>query len=245
MRLKKIKDKVLKTKTNLFISLAITCSILVIILDFFDNNFKYHDILVEFHGLIFDLFVLGIVLTIYESINSKKDEIEKYQNELSDYKFWKTEESMFRTRGLIKRLVNLGVKVLDLSFCYLATDKSLSAYKNMQNWKFTGATLNDTLFLMSDMTKSNFYISNLQDASFVSVNLTECEFGGTNLVNTKFEKCNLTEVRFENAIILNRNWFDELEEAENLQVHELINKYKIVEYNQRENQIQLYKIIKK
>lgn len=112
----KLIKNIIKSKIGLFIGLGIIVMIIAVILDFYDCNFSYHDILVEFHGLVFDLFVFGIILTIYETNKSKKEKaqadkkrktdlIERYTEEINDFKFWKSEEAMYRTRGLIKRLV--------------------------------------------------------------------------------------------------------------------------------------------
>lgn len=236
-------NKIKKSKTNLFIGLAICCLILVIVLDLFDSNFSYHDILVESHGLVFDLFIFGILLTIYETVNHRKEQIERYKEEISDYKFWKSEESMYRTRGLIKRLVDLGEKNLDLSFCYLATDKSFGQYKDMTNWNFTGAVLNDSFFCVSDMTNSNFYFANLQESRFDNVNLTNAQFDSTNLIDSKFLNCDLTNTNFDNAAINNINWFNRLESEKNIGVDILRKKYCIQE-TENSNGYKYFKIVK-
>lgn len=239
--MKKLLKKSLESKTYLFILLTVICFLLIVIFDFLDPDFKVHDILVEFHGLLFDLIVLGVLLTIYESITSRLETIKRYTEELNDYKFWKTEEAMYRTRGLIKRLVDLKVKELDLSNCYLATDKSLSQYKDMQNWQFCGANLYDSFFMFSNMTNCNFYISNLEDSSFTNVNLTNCKFGGANLMNTKFEKCDFHNVELDNAFVNSEFWFDELDRNKNINTIELKEKYNIYEYTDHNRDTRIYK----
>jgi hypothetical protein len=149
--------RILSSKIGLFVLLAILCLIIMIGSDFMDNEFSYHDILVEFHGLVFDLFIFGIILTIYESLKSKKEKlelkenkrlvlIERYKEEINDFRFWKSEEAFYRIRGLVKRLVDLGEEKINLSHCYLDTEKSLSAYKNMKGWKFFAANLRNSFF---------------------------------------------------------------------------------------------------
>lgn len=243
--MRKLLKKSLESKTNLFIFLTVICFLLIVIFDFLDPDFKIHDILVEFHGLLFDLIILGILLTIYESITSRLETIKRYTEELNDYKFWETEEAMYRTRGLIKRLVDLKVKELDLSHCYLATDKSFCQYKDMQKWQFAGANLYDSFFMFSNMTDCNFYISNLEDSSFTNVNLTNCEFGGANLINTKFKKCNFQNVKLEDAYVSSEFWFDELEKNENLNIIELKEKYSLCEYAEHNRDIRIYKLYQK
>ncbi|CAC9977005.1 pentapeptide repeat-containing protein [Flavobacterium panici] len=243
--MKKLFKKSLESKTNLFVSLTILCLILIIIFDILDPDFKIHDILVEFHGLLFDLLILGILLTIYESITSRLETIKRYQEELNDYKFWKTEEAMYRTRGLIKRLVDLNVKELDLSHCYLATDKSLSQYKEMQKWQFSGTNLYDSLFILANMSNCNFYISNLEESSFVSVNLTDCRFGGANLINTKFEKCNFHNAQFDGAIVGSEFWFDEMERNQNINFGEIREKYNLNEFTSHNRDMNIFRLDRK
>lgn len=243
--MKKLFKKSLESKTNLFVSLTILCLVLIIIFDALDPDFKIHDILVEFHGLLFDLLVLGILLTIYESITSRLETIKRYKEELTDYKFWKTEEAMYRTRGLIKRLVDLKVKELDLSHCYLATDKSFAQYKEMQKWQFCGTNLYDSLFMFANMSSCNFYIANLEEASFVRVNLTDCDFGGANLINSKFEKCEFLDTNFDGALVSSEFWFDEMAKNQNINFEEIKETYSLYEFTAHNRDLKIFKLKRK
>jgi hypothetical protein len=243
--MKKLFKKSLESKTNLFVSLTVLCLALIIIFDVLDPDFKIHDILVEFHGLLFDLLILGILLTIYESITFRLETIKRYQEELNDYKFWKTEEAMYRTRGLIKRLVDLKVKELDLSHCYLATDKSLSQYTEMQKWQFSGTNLYESFFMLANMSNCNFYISNLEESSFVNVNLTDCKFGGANLINAKFEKCDFRNAKFDDALVGSEFWFDEMERNQNINFGEIREKYSLYEFPNHNRDINIFRLNRK
>jgi hypothetical protein len=218
-------EKISRSKTLLFMTIALISLLIAVGFDIIDSKFSFHELVVEFHGLVFDLFIFGILLTIYETINNRKEKIERYLEELNDYRFWESEESMYRTRGLIKRLIDLKVNELDLSFCYLATDKSFASYRNFRNWNFTGADINDSLFLLSDMKNANFYLANLKDTRFDQVNLTNCKFSDSNLLDTVFEKCIFSDTEFSGAIVKTVNWFDELEKNENIGTDFLRKKY--------------------
>ena len=217
------------SKTKLFIFFATIGLFIVLILDIMDSHFSFHELLVEFHGLVFDLFIFGILLTIYESITSRKEKIQRYKEELSDYKFWESEEAFYRNRGLVKRLVNLNENELNLSHCYFATDSSFTDYKDMRKWNFANAKLMDCFFLMSNMENANFYIANIKGATFTEVNLTNCKFGSTILVDTNFERCNLTNIKLDDAYVGISNWFEMLEYKKNIGVKELREKYRISE----------------
>lgn len=228
--------RILSSKIVLFILLAILCLIIVIKLDFLDSEFSYHDILVEFHGLVFDLFIFGIILTIYESLRSKKEKLEleenkrlvlidRYKEEINDIRFWKSKEAFYRIRGLVKRLVDLKEEKIDLSHCYLETDKSLSTYRNMKEWKFYAANLRDSFFLMSDMTKTQFYMTKLSESSFVEVNLMESNFENADLYKAQFKRCNLNDVKLNGALVGNINWFEILKRNKNIGIDSLENEY--------------------
>ncbi|SNR34730.1 Pentapeptide repeat-containing protein [Lutibacter flavus] len=225
------------------IALSILGLIIVLVLDFFDEKYSYHDILVEFHGLIFDLLIFGILLTIYETIKSKNDNITRYKEEINDYKFWENEEAMFRTRGLIKRLYDLNAKNIDLSHCYLASDNSFSTYDNMKNWKFSGANLSNTMFMMSTLENAQFYSTNLKEATFVQVNLTNCSFCSAILYKTNFEKCIFTNVDISNSVVYEKNWFELLESKENIGISLLKEQFELKP--NLINDIEVYRIIRK
>jgi len=144
---------------------------------------------------------------------------------------------MYRTRGIIKRLVSLGEKKLDLSFCYLENDNSLIRYTEMVEWNFTGATLTNCGFGASNMTSSNFTLAKLNKGTFIGVNLTHSNFRNANLYLTKFENCNLTNVDFFNARVDSKNWFSELKNLKNIGVEVLKSKYVIEEIKNEYNTI--------
>ncbi len=228
----------------LFFYLALICFPIAIVFDIFDSKFSFHELIVEFHGLVFDLFIFGILLTIYETINFKKEKIERYFEVINDYRFWKSEEAMFRIRGLVKRLVELNEKELDLSHCYLATDKSFFSYKDMKNWKFSGADISDSMFILNDMENANFYLANLMNTSFNQVNLTNCDFGNSNLYNTVFTKCKFSNTEFSGSIVKTKNWIEELEKNENIGTDFLREKYILKLNTESINDIKTY-VIKK
>lgn len=231
----KIKN-ILRSKVGLFITLAIISILTVAALDFLDEEFSVHDILVEFHGLVFDLIIFGIVLTIYESYRSKKELdskklnqrqnlIDRYKEEINDYRFWKSEESFFRIRGLVKRLVNLGEADIDLSYCHLETDKSLSSYKNMAGWIFSASHLSGCWFICANIQNAEFFLTNLDEAKFISSNLTKCNFSQSDLFMAEFEECDLTDINLEGAIVHRNDWFEMLIKNKNTGVESLQKKY--------------------
>ena len=239
-------------KVKFFFIVAIVALPLIISLDRFDYSFSWHDLLVETHGLFFDLIIFGIILTIYESFRERKDLIKRYNEEIDDYRFWESDEAKYRVRGLIKRLVNLEVTSVDISFCYLRSENFLSQFRNLSNWKFTGANLSESWLLMSNVSNSEFYRTNLSNSVITKVNLSNSQMGSVNLSHANLEEVDfssvdLTKADMSNAIIIDcifkganfrnialdnaqvsdKDWFDKLKEWNVKGYEELIKTYQI------------------
>jgi len=235
--------------------------LIIITFDLFDCSFSWHDILVESHGLFFDLIIFGILLTIYESIREKKDLIKRYNEEIDDYRFWESDEAKYRIRGLVRRLHKQGVTSFDLSHCYLKSENSLSQFTNLSKSKFTGANMSDSIpFVMSDVSSSQFILTNLSNSSITKVNLTKCQMVSVNLshsdlqevdfsdsnlskadlsnatiIDCAFDRTNLTNVTLENAEVSDKDWFDKLKEWKVEGYTDLILKYEIGQRTFRDN----------
>lgn len=221
-------------KIHFFLLIFIIILGIGIILDFNDPDFNYHDIIVEFHGLMFDLLVLGLILGLYENYNDKRNKIDKYQEEIDDFRRWESEEAKFKTIGNIKRLYNLGIKKFNLSHCYLK-DGDLQEY-DFTDSNFAFADLRNVIFSRSNLTKCSFPVTNLQEALFVetivhkthldhsdlsSSTLTNCDFSYSSLRNvnlknakicaTDFNEADLSFADLENVKVYDMNWLQNLE----------------------------------
>ena len=251
--MKKYISDLFNSKVNLFILLAIIGILIILILDLYDKQFNFHDILVELHGLIYDLFVFGIDLTIYETNKERvqkdkrlekelKKKIDRYKEEINDFRFWESDEAKFRISGLVKRLVSLNVKKLNLKHCYLDNANGITEHEEMQEWNFSTANLNNTLWILNNCTNSSFFLTKLFQSSFTKVNLTNCKFDSAILFETQFEECDFSGVSLNNTIVHSENWFQEMKFKENSGIEELEKKYKILKIK---SEVQGFKIIKK
>ncbi len=230
------------SKTIFFIVLTLIGLTVILYLDFHDKEFKIHDILVESHGLIFDLLVFGLLLTIYDSIKSKQDKITRYREEIKDYSFWESDEAKYRVRGLVGRLVKLKAKKVDLSNCYV---KSCPWTKKMNDWKFINASLFKSIFINCDLSNSNFYLAKLYESSFSKVNLTDCNFGMVILDKCDFNDCVLNSTSFDFAYVTEKDWLENLMQNENIGSEFLKEKYIISTNTISMNSKEYYQIIEK
>ena len=199
-------------------------------------EFSWHDLLVEANGMVFDLLVFGILLSIYETLREKRDKIERLHEEIDDYRFWNEKEAMFRIVGAVRRLNKLGVSEINLSHCFLeganlegvdlkgANLKGTNLQRAyLQEAKFGEANLDAAHFHGSKLERANF-----QDANLVATKLQGANLQGANLQGVKFFLTNLGKTNLKNAIV-DKDWFKKLEERKVWGKEEIIAKYLVQE----------------
>ena len=193
-------DKTLK----FFLISASTILLVLILLDvIFIKDYK--DVLIEAHGLLLDVLLFGIILTIYDLKRNRREKIVKLFEELDDYRNWNDEIAKRRVLGIIKRLQKLGISKIRMDNLYLegvdlnGIDLSGSSFYNtnlssahllnskLNDCDFSFSFLNDTNFARSDLRRSNFSGAELENACLGLCNLTFCDFSYANLKNTDFK----------------------------------------------------------
>jgi BTB/POZ domain-containing protein KCTD9 len=188
------------------------------------------DILVEAHGLLFDIAVLGIfVLWLYKRAE-KSREITTLHNIIEDYFGWKEKEATYRIVGNLKRLNKLGVSKFILRDAFLleanfsipsveilnsniwdsCLDYARFSQCKHQDNHFLADSMQNTHFDNGKFTDVRFEECNLKNASFLNSDLTGSEFWYCNLKDTQFELANLTRVDFMESFNLT---FEQLKEA--------------------------------
>ena len=171
------------------------------------HNFLIN-ILSELHGMIFDLFVIGILITWLNQLGQKKRLIRSYKDEIDDFRMWESEESAYRTVGNIKRLNRYKIYDIDLVSCYLSrTNLSYVTLKgaNLNNANASNSTLVDINLELARLNRTNFENSNLNQA-----NLTGAYASGTNFKDAYMIKVNLLnafliKADFKNAFLMEAN----------------------------------------
>ncbi len=217
-----------------FTSLSILSLLGIILLDKFDPDFSRHDILVEAHGLIFDLFVFGILITIFDFLRNRRDNRSRYNEEIEDLIGWKSEEAKVKILAKVKRLYNLGQRRFFLSNAYLKranlsdydlTD-SVIVLTNIKKGSFVRSNLKNARLTASKLQKVYFTSAHLENTDLSNSNCKGAHFTDTNLLNTNFKKadlrkanfsvCHYENVNFENSllegtVVDDLNWFENLE----------------------------------
>jgi BTB/POZ domain-containing protein KCTD9 len=142
-------------------------------------------------SIVMMFFEVVIVVFLFALVNStieKRQRIERYEEEIEDYRPWKDEEATWRLRGLIRRMNKLGKSGMLLE----------------------GATLKGANLSFVNLEGSNLIDVNLESANLESANLKDTAMLGANLVkaylsNTKLEGAYLEYANLSNAYIINVN----------------------------------------
>jgi len=61
-------------------------------------------ILVEAHGMLLDVLIFGVLLTWFDQIRNRENQIKNYHDQLDDFRHWDREEGVLRKVGILKRL---------------------------------------------------------------------------------------------------------------------------------------------
>jgi hypothetical protein len=116
-------------------------------------------VLVEAHGLLFDIFVFGILIVFFNKMGEKRRNTKRWQEEIDDFRGWDEKEATFRIVGNIKRLNRNGITDINLRGCFLSEANLWQAELKLAN--LVGADLNE----------ANLFKANLKGVDFEGANL--------------------------------------------------------------------------
>jgi uncharacterized protein YjbI with pentapeptide repeats len=152
-------------------------------------------VLIEAHGLIFDLLVIGVFGTLFNKFNERRREqqrqadqrnltIQRYQEEIDDYRPGRSEENILRITGIIRRLNRLGISNINLNHTFLQAanlaDANLAGAKlwvaNLRGASLRGATLNGADLHYANLRGGNLRAADLRGANLGGTNLEYCTY---------------------------------------------------------------------
>lgn len=190
--MKKILDYLTAKPARFFLLAALIWGGLMCYLNYKDGaNFAWHDLLVEANGMVFDLLVFGILLSIYEALREKKEKIERLHEEIDDYRGWDEKEAMYRIIGAVKRLKNAGVEVskINLSCCFL--EEADLRFVKFERANLVKTNLMGAILMGANLMKTNLMGANLKRANLMGANLIEANLAGANLSKTDLREADL------------------------------------------------------
>jgi hypothetical protein len=144
------------------------------------------DILVEVHGMWFDILVLGIFLTILNVVTERRREIRReigrHEEELRDFSRWTEPEGILRKAGIIRRLQNLQ-PVVELNRIRLDGVR----LQTVKNTRFFDCILDGADF---------------QGMSLCNAHFASCSFNGANFAYAKLSGALFNWAKNENELVL-------------------------------------------
>jgi len=206
----KIVEWIAETPFRFYFFASILVGLIVISIDFFiPDTERLKGVVVELHGMIFDLVLFGILLSMYEKFRTKRELIRQLHEEVDYYRDWKEEESKHRLRVLIKKLNLQKITKINISNCHL--DNVELKEVNFKGSEFEYASfhssqLDKCVFTETKVKLSIFADALLYNSKFDNATLSECVFSSTFLNNVDFRNSNLEYANFSRAIIGKANF---------------------------------------
>lgn len=197
----------------LFLVIGILAAIALFFLDQ-EYPLTGKDIVVEAHGMLFDILLFGIILAIYDRITRHKEDVQRYQEEIEDFRGWEGKEAMYRIVGNIRRLNRLGVTKVALVDANLAAanllDVDLStstlSRSNLQGARLTRANLDGIEAEKANMegiyaSSASFKGANMKEANLQGAELIQADFTGTDLRKANLLASRMMEADLRGALI--------------------------------------------
>lgn len=200
----------------------------------YDQKFWYN-VKVEAHGMLFDILILGLLFSWLHSSGEKRRLIQRYKDEIDDFRGWESEEAARRIRGNILRLNREGVNKINLRSCFLKgavleeanlTSADLSN-ADLRKTNLKRAKLEYAKFEYADLGETNLREANLRRANFRNANLqgtylTRANLSGATLMGAELSGAKLLKADLKGAWLLGANlWGVQLRETSGLTVESL------------------------
>lgn len=161
----------------------------------------FENVLVEAHGAVIDLFIVGVILYWFEQRRDRRSQINTQEEILADLRLYRAPDAPYRTLGTIRRLLALGKNGLQLS------EMTLSSLE-IKNIRLADCNLHAAVFAESRMTHVQFDNCSADAAIFAGAVLEDTRFTNSSLRRARFQNArlnglNLTSCRIESADFTN------------------------------------------
>jgi len=187
--------------TSLIVLVVVTGIIILLSLKYYINDFEgfWVQILVQAHGMIFDIAIIGILLFWLNQNGEKRQRIRTYKDEIDDFRMLESDQATFRMVGNIKRLNRNKIHEINLVNCYLANTQL-----NYVNLK--GSNLNSVNLSNSSLLETNLENARLNQTNFENANLNQANLKGAYASGANFKDASLIKTQFEDAFLIKANF---------------------------------------
>lgn len=196
--------------TSSIVLLLVALLVMGLSLKYYINDFDafWVQILVEAHGMIFDIAVIGILLVWLNKNGEMRQRIKTYKDEIDDFRLWESEEAAFRTVGNLKRLNRHHIYEINLVNCYLS--KTNLNYVNLKGSNLNSANISNSSLIETNLentrlNQTNFENSNLNQANLNAAYASGANFKDAFLIKSQFEGAFLIKTNFVNAFLMEAN----------------------------------------
>lgn len=172
----------------------------------------WEGITVEAHGMILDIGIIGIFVLWLNKLGDKRAKIRLHEDEIDDFRKWKSKEAMFRITGNIRRLGRLGKTNVDIRDCFLRkADLSFANLlranlerADLRHTNFYSAKLDETNITSADLRKARVSNASLKGAYLICADLRNADLSRVDLRDaalglTKLQGCNLSDADLTGA----------------------------------------------
>jgi BTB/POZ domain-containing protein KCTD9 len=149
----------------------------------YDDDFL-KNVLVEAHGMVLDIAVIGVFILWLNKLGEKRLEIKRYLEEIDDFRGWRSEEAGYRIAGNVRRLNRHGVTKINLSQCDLRAPY-LSGI-NLRGANLVGANLQ-----RASLWETDLFGANLREATLIGADLRGAKLIGADLRGADLQGANL------------------------------------------------------
>ena len=110
-----VQKHILKSNVRISLAVFLYSAIIAVILtigcECWNLNF-FENVLVEAWGMLFDIIMIGGIILYLQERGQRLITIQRYKDEIDDFRLWESDEAAYRIRGNIKRLNREGLKGL-------------------------------------------------------------------------------------------------------------------------------------
>jgi uncharacterized protein YjbI with pentapeptide repeats len=194
--------------TSLIVLVLVTIIVGFLSREYYSDDKFWPQILVEAHGMIFDIAIIGILLFWLNQNGDKRRRIRSYKDEIDDFRLLESDEAAFRIVGNVKRLNRHRIYEINLVNCYLA--KTHMSYINLRGSNLNSANLCNASLLETNLEHTRLNQTNFENANLNQANLKAAYASGANfkdafLIKTQFENTFLIKTNFTNAYLMEAN----------------------------------------
>ncbi len=183
--------------TSFLVLMGLSLVVISLSLPHYMHRFEvfFPQILVEAHGMLFDVAIIGILIFWLNKIGEERLRIKTYKDEIDDFRLWESDEAAFRTVGNIKRLNQNKIYSINLVNCYLART-------NLSHVNLTGSNLNSSNLNSANMVGCNLTGARLNQTSLENAQLNQVDLRDSFASGASFKDAVLIKADFENAFLI-------------------------------------------